>query len=395
MFPSRRGIRSAILAGGLMLCAATAYAQDNLAADTEPSGLWLMTDYPQVTERIGDDIELDLTLANRKLPPQRVDLQVVGLPEGWEWTFHGGGKPVAAAMVGPDENRSLRLEITPPDEATAGDFRFSVRGTSDQRQLDLPITLTLSEAEPAKLNLEAKLPALRGSPKSSFDFQVTVENDSAEDAVVNLLAETPPGFQAVFKEQYGSQELTSLPIEAGQSKDVKVSVSPPQRADAGKYQVTVKAASGSLDATLPLELDITGQPTLALRGADDRLSGSAIAGEEKSFTLALINAGSAPARNVELAATPPSGWKVEFEPKEIDSIPPGQPTEVTVKMTPSQKAIAGDYMVQLRANGDGVSDRADFRVTVTTSTMWGVAGLGVIAAAVLVLGLAVTRYGRR
>jgi uncharacterized membrane protein len=36
-----------------------------------------------------------------------------------------------------------------------------------------------------------------------------------------------------------------------------------------------------------------------------------------------------------------------------------------------------------------------FRTTVRTSTIWGVAGLGVIAAAVLVLGGAVMRYGRR
>jgi uncharacterized membrane protein len=32
---------------------------------------------------------------------------------------------------------------------------------------------------------------------------------------------------------------------------------------------------------------------------------------------------------------------------------------------------------------------------VLTSTMWGVAGLGIIGAAVIVLAAAVTRYGRR
>ena len=66
-----------------------------------------------------------------------------------------------------------------------------------------------------------------------------------------------------------------------------------------------------------------------------------------------------------------------------------------VEITPSEKAIAGDYMVTVRANGDGASDSAEFRVTVKTSTVWGVAGLGIISASVLVLALAVTRYGRR
>jgi len=66
-----------------------------------------------------------------------------------------------------------------------------------------------------------------------------------------------------------------------------------------------------------------------------------------------------------------------------------------MRMTPGNKAIAGDYMVNVSANGGGASDSSDYRVTVTTSTMWGAAGLGVIAAAVIVLGFAVSRYGRR
>src|SRR5690606_4709740 len=105
--------------------------------------------------------------------------------------------------------------------------------------------------------------------------------------------------------------------------------------------------------------------------------------------------GTAPARAVKFSSSPPSGWKVEFTPEQVDEIPAGEKTEVTVNMTPSDQAIAGDYVVSVRANGDGASDSANFRVTVRTATVWGVAGLGVIAAAVVVLGFAVTRYGRR
>ena len=64
-------------------------------------------------------------------------------------------------------------------------------------------------------------------------------------------------------------------------------------------------------------------------------------------------------------------------------------------MTPSDKAIAGDYMVNVSASGDGASDNADFRVTVTTSTMWGIAGVGIIGIALLVMVGAVARFGRR
>ena len=99
--------------------------------------------------------------------------------------------------------------------------------------------------------------------------------------------------------------------------------------------------------------------------------------------------------HVKLEATAPSGWKVTFDPKAIEAIDPSQELSVSASITPAEKAIAGDYVVSVRAAAEGASANADFRVTVLTSTLWGIAGLGVIGAAVIVLAVAVTRYGRR
>jgi uncharacterized membrane protein len=68
---------------------------------------------------------------------------------------------------------------------------------------------------------------------------------------------------------------------------------------------------------------------------------------------------------------------------------------VQALLTPSSKAVAGDYMVNVRASAKGDSSAADYRVTVTTSTLWGVAGIGIIAVALLVVVGAVARFGRR
>ncbi len=64
-------------------------------------------------------------------------------------------------------------------------------------------------------------------------------------------------------------------------------------------------------------------------------------------------------------------------------------------MTPADKAITGDYMVTVRAEGAGISDSSEFRVTVKTSTAWGIAGLGIIGASLLAFGASVARFGRR
>jgi len=53
-------------------------------------------------------------------------------------------------------------------------------------------------------------------------------------------------------------------------------------------------------------------------------------------------------------------------------------------------------MVTLRANADdGASDSVEIRMTVVTSTLWGVVGVALIAVALGVVMLAVSRFGRR
>jgi uncharacterized repeat protein (TIGR01451 family) len=394
---------SLLLAAAMMTAAAAvatpppAFAQSAASsASQQPSGLWLTTSYPEFSAQIGKDVSISIELSNHGLPPQRVEFNVDGLPSGWKWEMDGGGKPVNAAIAAYNDSASLTLKLTPPKGASEDKpIDFTVTAKGDGQTLTLPMKLAFTKIEPAKLTLEPKLPALRGTAKSAFDYKVDIKNDGQQDTTVNLLSKAPDGFQVTFKEEYGSQELTSLPLKAGESKTLTVSVQPPDTAKAGQYPVMVAASAGDINAETNLLLDITGRPTIALAGPQDRLSGDATAGQERTFTFTLNNSGSAPARNVAFSASPPSGWKVTFNPEKIDVIQPGDTANIGVSMTPSEKAIAGDYMVSVRANGDGASDSANFRVTVRTSTLWGVTGLGVIGVAALIFAFAVTRYGRR
>lgn len=375
--------------------AQTAGEEPRAASEEQVRGLWLTTPYPVFFAQTDEEVEIDLALTNKGLPPLRVEFDVSGLPEGWQWEIEGGSKRVGAAIAASDGTVDLSLKLKLAGGETGQTYQFTITGRTGSETLELPVALTLTETEPARLTLEPELPALRGTVRSNFDYQVKIANEGQEDTVVNLVAEAPSGFQVTFKERYGSQELTSLPLAAGETKNLSVSVDPPENAQAGQYPVLVRAAGDDASAETQLVLDVTGRAELSLSGPGGRLSGDATAGEERSFTFTLENRGTAPARAISFSSSPPSDWTVEFSPKEIAELPAGETAEVSVTMTPSEQAIAGDYVVTVRANGDGVSDSANFRVTVRTSTVWGVAGLGVIAAAVVVLGFAVTRYGRR
>ena len=84
-----------------------------------------------------------------------------------------------------------------------------------------------------------------------------------------------------------------------------------------------------------------------------------------------------------------------FEPATIDRLVPGKDAEVQALVTPSDKSLAGDYMTSIRATSRGESASSQFRITVSTSTVWGMAGAGVIGVALLLMLGAVARFGRR
>jgi uncharacterized repeat protein (TIGR01451 family) len=376
----------------------TITAQEAASPAADLTGFWLTTPYPELAIEPGETESITLTLRNEKLPPQRAAIEVSGVPEGWEWALKGGGKPVTATIVSPDSSERLTLELTPPADALSDqDHAIEVRARSASETITLPLTVRLAagEVEEGGLELEPELPALRGTARSTFSFKVKVTNKGAEEGFFNLAADVPQGFQTRFKKGFGSDEITGLPIGAGATETATVEVVPSRATPAGQYPVGFRVSGNGLSGTTDLTVDVTGEPQVRIVGPQERLSGEVEAGKETNFTFTLVNTGTAPATDIELSATPPSGWNVDFEPKQVAEIAPNATSEVAVKITPSERAIAGDYMVTVRAAGGPVSGDVQFRTTVRTSTLWGVAGLGVIAAAVLVLGGAVMRYGRR
>jgi uncharacterized membrane protein len=307
----------------------------------------------------------------------------------------GGGQPVAAAMPATNSSVALSLRLDVPKDAAMGTQTLTVAAAGSATTLQLPIAVTLAKDLPAKLTVTPQLPELRGNVKSSFEYQLSIKNDSGKKLTVALSAQAPQNFDATFTEQYGSQELSAVPVEPGQSKDVKLKVTPPNTAAAGPYKVSVRVSAEDASATADLGLNITGQPRIDISGREGLVSTRASAGKETTVPVVITNTGTAPAEDIQLSGSAPSGWKVTFEPKTIDRIAPNDNKEVQALITPTEKAIAGDYVTTIRASARGESASSTFRVTVTTSTMWGIAGVGIIGVALLVMVGAVARFGRR
>ncbi|HEY2227431.1 MAG TPA: NEW3 domain-containing protein [Xanthobacteraceae bacterium] len=380
-------ILSTLVSGGLVA------AQEPPKNDVK--GLFLLTDYPAVSVRPGATSTVNLRLQNYDLPPERLALSVAGVPTGWTATLIGGGQPIAAVMPGTNASVALELRLDVPKDAPVGTTNLTVSAKGAASTIDLPIAVTLAKDLPAKLTVTPQLPDLRGNPKSSFEYQLSIKNDSGKKLTVALAADAPPNFDATYTEQYGSQELSAVPIDAGQSKDVKLKVRPPSTVAAGKYKVLARVVAEDANVTTDLGLEVNGQPKIDLAGREGVLSAKATAGQDTIVPIVLTNTGDAVAEDIALSGTAPTGWKITFDPKTVDKIAPNDTKEVQATITPPEKAIAGDYQATLRANWRGDSASSTFRVGVVTSSMWGIVGLGIIGVALLVMVGAVARFGRR
>jgi len=376
----------------LSLASATSFAAET---PKDVKGLYLLTDYPAVSVRPGTTANVSLKLQNYGLAPERYQLSLDGVPNGWTATLLGGGQPVGAAMPATDSSVSLQLRIDVPANAPIGTQTVTVKAEGQGNQVSLPVAVTLAKELPAKLKVEPTLPALRGTPKSTFDYQISIKNDSGRNLTVSLAADAPRNFEANFTENYGSQQLSSIPVDAGASKDVKLHVRPPSTIGAGKYPIAVTVSAEDANAKSELSLEVVGQPRLNIAGRDGLLSATAQRGEQKSVPILITNDGSAPADNIELSGSAPTGWKIEFNPKTVEAIQAGKDVEVQALITPTEKSLAGDYQATIRASSRGETASTNYRVTVQTSSLWGMVGVGFIGAALLLVVGAVARFGRR
>lgn len=368
-----------------------------LAQEGQPpatsSELSLYTTYPSQVVGIGESVTFSLKLSAKSLS-QIVQLKMSQIPDGWTATFRGGGQVVQSVFVQPDNEASVDLKLEPPADIAAGTYQFVARAEGANTAAELPLELTIKEKLPPSLSLTADLPTLKGKPGSTFQYSVTLKNDGDEDLSVNLVDDSPSGFLVAFK--LSGQEVTSVPLAANESKRLSVEVQPVSETAAGSYPIDLRAQGGDTEAALTLTAEVTGQADLSITTPDGRLSGQANVGRSTALKIVVQNNGSSPAQGVQLSSTELNGWKVDFQPAQIAEIPAGQQVEVTVNVRPSDQAVAGDYMLTLRANtADGTSKSVDFRVTVLTSTLWGIVGVALIAVAVGVVALAVFRYGRR
>lgn len=358
-------------------------------------GLEISTPYAGVAGEPGNTASFDLDITSNA--ERRVDLAVVAVPDGWTATIRGGGFIVDGVTAGPGGAPDVTLDVEVPETATDGSYRVTVRASGGGDAVDsLDLDLRVAAASGGSVTLVTDNPALRDDASATFPFSLTLENGTPRELTFALSTESPGVGWIVNANPSGQTQVASFAVAAGADETVSVSVDPPDTVAAGTYPITVTATAGDQSATAELQVEIVGSTAFRFTTPDQRLSTNASAGQTKDFQVLVINDGTAPVSAVSLSGTAPNDWTVTFDPETVATVAPNDQGEVTVHLTPSGSAIAGDYNVTLTAStADGASETIEMRVTVDTSLSWGLIGIALILLTLVGLSWVFQRYGRR
>lgn len=379
-----RAFRTAALAAALVAF--------NALGATAVEGLAVSTPFPAVRVDPGGEVSFPLTITTTE--PERVGLQVVGAPQGFETTIRGGGLIVDAVFTGGDKPPEVELQVNVPEDAAPGDHELVLRAQGSAGTTELPLSLSVTELAAGTVTLETETPSVRGDSSQTFSFDLTLTNDTAQEITFGLEATGEAGWDIIPTFSGAEQAATSV-VGAGGTATVNVQATAAEGIPAGSYPLLVRATGGSQTAEAELQVEITGSYAMSLATQDGRLNATVTSGGSTTLPVVITNDGTADLTDIALTATPPTDWDVSFEPAPVPLLAVGDTTTVTATIRTAGDAVAGDYQLTIDAESPDATDTIEIRTTVETSSIWGLVGIALIALVVLGLLLVFRRYGRR
>jgi uncharacterized membrane protein len=344
-----------------------------------------------VAVEAGDEATFDLTVTAPE--PTNVGLEVTGLPDGWTATFRGGGFEIDGVTAAPTAPEAS-LDVAVPAEAAEGVYDIGVTADSGSSSVSVALQVRVSALAGGEVTLTPDFPGLRVPAAETASFSVELRNDTPSDLEFEVTSAGPAGWD-VSAEPASEPQATTVLVESGGTENINVEATSPVRAEAGQYTISVQAASAETQVDAEMIVEVVGSYSLDLTTPDQRLSTEVSADGSSEVQLVLTNTGTAPIQNIELSATPPTGWEVVFGEPVIGQLEAGQSVSAVATVTPSDQAIAGDYVITFSASSEVADSEIDIRTTVNPSALWGFIGIALIALTLAGLAWVFRRFGRR
>ncbi|WP_231686749.1 NEW3 domain-containing protein [Bacillus sp. JCM 19034] len=361
---------------------------------TAAEGIELYTPYTGISVTPGESIRYTFEILNHTSNVQQVTVELEEKTNDWEYTLSSDGWHVQSLSIKPNDIQEFDIEVVVPLEVEKGLYQMKAvaqteNGLTAERELTVNVTeegTFASEFTSDQLNLE-------GHSDSTFSYNTTITNRTADEQHYALLAQPPNGWHVDFT--VDGQTVTAVTVESNSSQNVTVNVTPATTVSEESYEIPIVARNENTSAELTLEAVITGSYDIELTTPSGRLSDSLTAGRSKTIELIVENTGSATLTDISLSASQPHNWDITFDKETITVLEAGESELVKATITASRQAIAGDYVVDITANAPEVNANTSFRMSVKTSLLWGWVSILTIAIVIGGIYFLIRKYGRR
>ena len=367
----------------------------------------LILPFKDLTVGQGQEATMDAEVVNRTKDPVEVSLTIEGIPAGWDVNFNSRypSFPVRSVTVGGGDqnaNKATTLEFKAkvPENTKPGTYPIKVTAKdtkgSTQYVETINYRVTSKKIETGGIKVSSQYPVLSTASGQTLKFTVDLKNETNKALPTSLVAQAPQGWTVRFKPQFGDQQISSIQLKENGSETLSVEVDTPANAEAKESPVTIQARAGAYEASTSVKVSLKGTQDLKMGSLAGTLNAALTAGNKTPIDFVVGNAGTAPVRNLGFVTKKPSDkWSVEFKPDKIDSLGPGEVRQIKMEILAPDRTIAGDYLMTLTANSADVTKSVEFRVTVSTPTIWGWIGFGIVGLVVLGLAVVFFRLGRR
>ena len=391
----------------ILLSALYGFSQENTGVGGPDRSITMAAQYTGIRVPRGKGIRTDIVFINSGRRGEHVSVWVSRTPQGWDTHIATDQFEVTGIYVPAQTEKTLTFLAVPDEGVGPGKYQFRIAARTKDGRFSMEESVTV-EVNPEKtlkestgnVKLTAYYPVMKGPVTGEYVFSVVVKSELNRDAVFRLFTAAPEGWTVSFKPAYESKlkslYISSLEIDANQSKVLDVEVKPALSAVAGEYPLRVRVSTEGAEAETELKLILIGTYALKLGTPSGLLSLDARPGESSNVSLYVKNTGTIVNRDISFTVFKPENWKITFKPERIDMIEPNDIKQVEAIITPYEEALVGDYSLKVQAKGaEGSEEAVEFRVTVKASKVWGWAGIGIIALVIIGLVLTFRFLGRR
>jgi uncharacterized membrane protein len=212
----------------------------------------ITTSYPVLRGQTDATFEFSLDVANKSDNDRTFNLAALA-PEKWEVNFKPGyeAKQISSLRIRGGSSQTVAVQVTPPREATAGEYPVQVRVTAGESKAEVPLRVVLTGI----YKLDAATPtgilsaeAVTGNPTT---VSLLIKNTgSAVNRNISLSSFKPENWKVEFK----PEKIEAL--DPGAIKQVEATITPAATSLVGDYSVGLMADGEKSSKTVEMRVTV-------------------------------------------------------------------------------------------------------------------------------------------